>query len=112
MRGIVGSRQINPSLASGNPNDVRYGEGQYISDTVPEPETGAWLSGVFREMPFLPERFSHSVELDVTGLPVVEGRQQFLLVRNTAPLGVGDRIMSHGTNLNALSESSVGQQER
>ncbi|WP_371861562.1 HYD1 signature containing ADP-ribosyltransferase family protein [Pseudoduganella armeniaca] len=74
MRGIVDSKRLNPSLKSINPNDVRYGHGQYLSDIVPGSKTPAQLSKAFINNPFQGARYSHFVEIDVTTLNVVQGR--------------------------------------
>ena len=35
MEGILQTKVIKPSLKEPNPKDVRYGNGQYLSDIVP-----------------------------------------------------------------------------
>ena len=52
MNGILESGELNPSLKALNPNDVRYGNGQYLSDIVPGTKTPAQLSRAFINNPF------------------------------------------------------------
>ncbi len=52
LNGITDSQQLNPSLQSVNPNDVRYGNGQYLSDIVPGTMSPAQLSRAFIGNPF------------------------------------------------------------
>ncbi len=51
-QGIIQSKSIHPSLKANNPKDVRFGEGQYISDIVPHTKRPSQLSMIF---------FSHSL---------------------------------------------------
>ena len=74
QKGILDSGQLNPSLKSINPADARYGNGQYLTDLAPGARTGPQLSRALVGNPFQGARFSHYLEIDVTGLDVVEGR--------------------------------------
>ena len=98
MMGILASQSINPSLASNNPNDVLYGEGQYFSDIPPGTMTLPQLSSRFIRLPFQGQRFSNYVTVDVTGLNVVMGRPHVYLVPNTQPLNVTGRVVDSGRN--------------
>ncbi|WP_412759201.1 HYD1 signature containing ADP-ribosyltransferase family protein [Neobacillus mesonae] len=42
--GILDSNQLNPSLKANNPKDVRFGNGQYLSDITLETKTPAQLA--------------------------------------------------------------------
>lgn len=91
---ILASGQLNPSLANRSPNDVRYGEGQYLSDIVPGTKTGGELSAAFMRIPFQDQRFTHYVEIDVHGLDVHWGRRGVFVIPNQEPLDIGGRVVS------------------
>ncbi|WP_443047541.1 HYD1 signature containing ADP-ribosyltransferase family protein [Streptomyces sp. KMM 9044] len=74
MNGIVGSKKLNASTKEASPKDVRYGDGQYLSDVAPGAKTCAQLSRCFLGHPFSGRRFTNYVEIDVRGLNVVKGR--------------------------------------
>jgi ADP-ribosyltransferase of polymorphic toxin system len=94
--GIIESEALNPSLKAVNPADVRYGNGQYLSDIVPGTQTPAQLSRQFLGMPFQGSRFAHFVEIDVGGLNVVRGRSGVFVVPNEVPLDQTGRILGSG----------------
>lgn len=94
--GILESEALNPSLKALNPADARYGNGQYLSDIVPGTRTPAQLSRDFLGAPFWGSRFSHFVEIDVSGLNVVQGRPGVFVVPNEGPLLLAGRIVRSG----------------
>ena len=47
MEGILQTKVIKPSLKELNPKDVRYGNGQYLSDIVPGTKTPSQLGRQF-----------------------------------------------------------------
>jgi RHS repeat-associated protein len=98
MKGIVDTGQLNPSLRRLNPTDVRYGDGQYLSDISPGTKTSAQLSRAFLGQPFQGQRFTHFVEIDVDGLNVVEGRANVFVVPGQEPLDLTGRVVSFGAN--------------
>ena len=98
MNGILNSGQLNPSLKSVNPNDVRYGNGQYLSDIAPGTMTSGQLSRQFIGMPFQAERFTHYIEIDTSGMNVIEGRPNVFVAPNEQPLDLSGRIISYGKN--------------
>ncbi len=67
QKGFVDSGQLNPSLRELNPNDARYGNGQYLSDIKPGTMTSNQLSHAFLGAPFWGSRFTNFAEIDVTG---------------------------------------------
>jgi hypothetical protein len=95
-RGITGSGELRPSLRANNPRDVRYGEGQYLSDFAPGTKTPAQLSREFLGQPFQGRRFTHYVEIDVTDLNVVQGRNGVFVVPGNQPLDLTGRIVGSG----------------
>jgi hypothetical protein len=92
---ILASGVLLPSTASRNPNDVRYDNGQYLSDIPPGTMTTAHLSRRFLNLPFYGRRFTHFVEINVDGLQVVAGRAGVLVVPNELPLDVSTRVVRH-----------------
>ncbi len=98
MRLIVETGYLNPSLKANNPNDVRYGDGQYLTDIPPGTKTPAQLSRLFIDNPFQGRRFTHYVAINVDGLPVVLGRPHVYVLPNVMPLFVGDRLVGYGAN--------------
>ena len=73
MNGIVESKKWNPSLKANNPKDVRYGNGQYLSDIRPETTKPTSLAAKFI---YYANRYkyTHYVEIDVTDLNVIQER--------------------------------------
>lgn len=98
LAGIRDSHQLWASTRAANPKDARYGDGQYLTDIVPGTRTLAQLSRAFLGHPFSGRRFTHYVEIDVTGLKVVRGRDHVYVVPNDGPLDITDRIVSWGAN--------------
>jgi hypothetical protein len=96
MNGIVGSGELRASTKAINPSDVRYGNGQYVSDFTPGTKTPAQLSREFLGQPFQGRRFTHYVEVDVTGLDVVQGRNGVFVIPGDTPLDLTGRIIGHG----------------
>jgi hypothetical protein len=98
MNGILDSQTLNPSLGAVNPTDARYGDGQYLSGIVPGTRSNASLSATFIWRPYQGRRFTNYVEIDVSGLPVIQGRPHVFLVPGGAPLDLSGRIVSSGVN--------------
>ena len=96
LEGITQSQRLNPSLKALNPNDVRYGNGQYLSDFVPGTKTPAQLSREFLGQPFQGQRYSNFIEIDVSGLNVIQGRNGVFVIPNETPLDLSGRIISSG----------------
>lgn len=88
LNGIVASQRINPSTFARSPADVRDGEGQYLSDIAPASKTPAELSREFLGFPFQKRRFTHFVEIDVTGFKVTKGRTGVFVIPSEQPLDV------------------------
>ncbi len=98
MKGILDSGRLNPSLKSVNPQDARYGNGQYLSDIAPGTKTCAQLSRCFLGQPFQGQRFTNYVEINADGLNVTQGRPNVFVVPGEYPLDLTNRIMSFGAN--------------
>ncbi len=98
QEGILRSGQLRASLKSTNPKDARYGDGQYLSDIVPGSKKNSQLSSSFVRSPYHGARFTHYVEIDVTGLEVVMGREHVYVILGKAPLDVAGRIVGWGKN--------------
>ena len=96
MTGIVETKKLNPSLKANNPNDCFYGEGQYLSDIVPGTKSPAQLSRSFIYNPFQGAKYAYYVEIDVTDLDVVYGRDNVFVIFNQESLDLMNRIVSYG----------------
>ncbi|WP_216361732.1 HYD1 signature containing ADP-ribosyltransferase family protein, partial [Xanthomonas arboricola] len=96
MNGILDSQSMNPSLKALNPNDVRYGNGQYFSDIAPGTMNPAQLSRAFINNPFQGARYTHFIEIDTAGLNVIQGRPGVYVVPNEVPLDLAGRIPNNG----------------
>jgi hypothetical protein len=96
MNGILESGQLNPSLKALNPKDAFYGDGQYLTDIIPGTSTPGQLSKAFINNPWQGAKFSNFVEIDTTGLNIVQGRDGVFLVPGSGPLDISGRIMSFG----------------
>ena len=96
VNGIVNSGRLNPSLKALNPNDVRYGNGQYLSDIAPGTMTPAQLSRKFINNPFQGARYTHFVEIDTAGLNIIQGRAGVYVVPNEVPLSLSGRLTNSG----------------
>jgi hypothetical protein len=98
LNGIRVSDVLLPSLREANPQDARYGDGQYLSDVPPGSMSLAQLSRRLVGVPWQGRRFTHYVELDVTGLALVECRSCVILIPGREPLQLDGRIVSWGAN--------------
>ncbi|HVU09418.1 MAG TPA: HYD1 signature containing ADP-ribosyltransferase family protein [Verrucomicrobiae bacterium] len=96
LSGILDSGELNPSLKALNPNDVRYGNGQYLSDIVPGTMTPAQLSRQFLGQPFQGAKYTSYIEIDVSGLNVIQGRPGVFVIPGETPLDLTGRIISSG----------------
>ena len=95
MNGIVDSNQLNPSLKANNPKDARYGDGQYLSDVKPDTQTPVGLAKLFINVPNK-YKYTHYVEIDVTDLDVIKGRDGVFVIPNDSPFDLTDRIIGTG----------------
>lgn len=96
LEGILSSQRLLASLAVNNPADVRFGNGQYLSDLEPGIKNPAQLSRALLGQPFQGRRFTHYLEIDVTGLIVVQGRGNIFVIPNDVPLDLAGRIVRSG----------------
>ncbi len=96
--GIISSGEMYPSLRANNPKDARFGDGQYFTDILPHTKTSAQLARIFLGVPWGAARFSHFLQLDLTGLNVQLGRQHVYVVQNSGNLSVSGRVLDHGVN--------------
>lgn len=96
LSGILDSGELNPPLKALNPNDVRYGNGQYLSDIVPGTKTSAQLSREFLGQPFQGAKYTHYLEIDVSDLNVIQGRPGVFVIPGETSLDLTGRIISSG----------------
>ncbi|AHH98570.1 HYD1 signature containing ADP-ribosyltransferase family protein [Kutzneria albida] len=97
---ILDSNELWASTKEHNPKDARYGDGQYLSDIAPGTKTGGQLSAAFLHVPWAGRKFSHFVEIDVTGLDVyqVKDRPNVFYIPGDKPLNLHGRIVRIGRN--------------
>lgn len=93
------TQELRPSLEINKPNDVRYGDGQYVSDIPPRTKNSDELSRAFINNPFQGVKFSHYIEVDITDLQVVKGRDGVYVIPNDKSLDLTGRIISYGENM-------------
>jgi hypothetical protein len=98
LQAILSTEQLLPSTGAHSPNDVRYCDGQYLTDIEPGTMTGAQLSRRLLGHPFQGRRFTHYLALDIARLKVVEGRPNVWIIPNTMPLDIGGRVVRSGSN--------------
>ncbi|MFN7769727.1 MAG: HYD1 signature containing ADP-ribosyltransferase family protein, partial [Planctomycetaceae bacterium] len=96
LGGITESNSLRASTKARNPSDVRYGNGQYVSDFAPGTKTPAQLSREFLGQPFQGKRFTHYIEIDVTDLQVIQGRNGVFVIPNDVPLDLTGRVIGSG----------------
>jgi hypothetical protein len=96
LQGILSSGLLWSSKSTTSPRDVRYGNGQYLTDIVPGTMTAAQVSRALLGHPFSAVRFSHFLEIDITGLHVIKGRRHVLVIPNENALDVTGRVVRYG----------------
>ncbi len=94
--GILKTNKILPSLKANNPKDARFGEGQYLSDIVPNTKRPSQLSMIFFGIPWAGKRFHYHINIDVDGLNVIYGRQYVYVIQSGEPLDISKRLSGHG----------------
>ncbi|WP_435015440.1 HYD1 signature containing ADP-ribosyltransferase family protein [Tundrisphaera sp. TA3] len=107
MRAILESGRLLASTAAANPQDVRYGDGQYLSNVVPGTKTPAQLSRESLNQPFQGRKFTHYIAIEVEGLELIWGRPGVCVIPNVRPLELGRRLVGFGEN-SAPPESRRG----
>jgi hypothetical protein len=98
LQAILKGLELRPSLAQARPQDVRYGDGQYLCSVPPGSLSGAQLSRLLLGHPFSGHRFTHYLAIDVSGLEVHQGRAEIFVVPNSGNLDLTGRILSTGRN--------------
>ena len=95
LNGILSTNTIKPSLKANNPKDARYGDGQYFSDLNLAKYTATQLALNFLHVPNQ-YKYTHYIEVDVTGLNVIEYRNHVYCINSSEPLDITGRIVSTG----------------
>ncbi|MER7760701.1 HYD1 signature containing ADP-ribosyltransferase family protein [Streptomyces sp. NPDC097619] len=96
--GILASQELRPSTQAANPNDAKFGDGQYLTDIQPGTKRPGQLSAAFYRVPWLGRKVSHYVSIDVRGLDVRKGREGVFYILNSEPLDLAGRIVGSGRN--------------
>ena len=86
---------IKPSIKADNPKDARAGDGQYFSDILPETTTPMRLAIKFKHVAnkYL---YTHYIEVDVTGLIMIEYKLNLFVHNSTLPLDIRKRVVRFG----------------
>jgi hypothetical protein len=95
---ITSSQELRASLKAGNPKDARHGDGQCLPDVKPGAKTLGQLSAAVLRVPWAGRKFTHYLEIDVSGLNVVEGRPGVFVTPNSGSLDLTGRILGSGRN--------------
>jgi hypothetical protein len=98
LQAIMNSLELLPSLARRRPQDVRYGDGQYLCSVRPGTMTAAQLSRLLLGHPFSGHRYTHYLAIDVAGLVVHQGRPEIFVIPNSGSLDLTGRIIATGRN--------------
>jgi len=106
LRGILKTMQLHASTSQKNRADVRYGDGQYLSDIPPGSKTASQLSRAFLNLPFHGKRFTHFVAIEVEGMPLIHGREGVFVVPNHEPLDLTGRIVDSGVSFAGHDEGT------
>jgi HYD1 signature containing ADP-ribosyltransferase len=98
LQSILSSQELLPSTRATSPSDVRYGNGQYLTDIKPGTMISAEIARRLLRVPFARHRFTHYLEIEVSGLRVIQGRPGVYVIPNNKPLPLQGRIVSSGAN--------------
>ncbi|MEU3724329.1 putative T7SS-secreted protein [Streptomyces sp. NPDC031705] len=99
-QGLLESEEMWPSVKEKNPKDARFGDGQYLSSIEPGTKRPGQLSFAFLRIPYQGRKFTHFIEIDVSGLEVWRSieRPDVYVIPNDGNLSLTDRIIRHGKN--------------
>jgi hypothetical protein len=97
LQGIRTSNELRASIWKAGTKDVRYGNGQYLTDIIPGTRSNASLA---RQLIGIPNKykFTHFVAIDVSGLEVIKGRAGVFVIPNEGPLDLAGRLIGSGAN--------------
>jgi len=96
LNGILNEGKLNPSLKARRPRDVKYGNGQYLTDIEPGTMEPKKLSNALVNNQHQAEKFTHYLEINPAGLNVIKGRSGVYVIPNEGPLDLNNRIISSG----------------
>ncbi|WP_298279496.1 HYD1 signature containing ADP-ribosyltransferase family protein [uncultured Bradyrhizobium sp.] len=94
--GILEGKKLNPSLKALRPRDVKFGNGQYLTDIPPGTMSPRDLSQALVNNSHQGDKFTHYLEINSDGLDVVKGREGVYVIPNEVPLDLNNRIVSSG----------------
>ena len=96
MQGILSSESLNPSIKISSTRDARMGSGQYLTDIVPGSKTAGQTSRALFGVPWNTQKVSNYIEIDVSDLNVLKGRDGVFYIPGESGLDLTGRIMSFG----------------
>jgi HYD1 signature containing ADP-ribosyltransferase len=93
---ILEGKKLNPSLKAVRPRDVKFGNGQYLTDIPPGTMSPRDLSQALVNNSHQGGKFTHYLEINSDGLHVVKGREGVYVIPNEVPLDLNNRIVGSG----------------
>ena len=96
IQGILNSEKLNPSIKTLTTKDARLGSGQYLTDIVPGSKTLGQTSRILFGTPWNIRKVSYYIEIDISELNVLKGRDGVYYIPNENILDLSNRIVSFG----------------
>ena len=90
---IMESKVLNPSIGMKN---ARFGNGQYFTDIAPGMFTKGQTSYRLYGVPWNGRRLTHYIEVETSGLNIINNKPFNFLNPSTAPLNLNGRILGGG----------------
>ena len=89
------SGELLPSIGMIN---ARHGAGQYFTDLTSEYTAGQVSRRLFG-VPWITSKFTHYIDVDLTGLNIIKNMLDNYLVLGTSCLSLNGRIVNHGSSI-------------
>lgn len=93
---IMTSFELRPSIGAKN---ARYGSGQYFTDIAPGQFRRGQVSKKLFGVPWVKHKLKYFIEIDISGLEVIENGPSNYRVPGTDNLYIKPRIVSHGQSV-------------
>lgn len=90
------SKVLKPSIGVKN---ARHGPGQYLTDLSSEGLTPGQVSRQLYGVPWNETKVSHFIDIDVSGLNVINNAPGNFLIPGTKGLPLGERIINGGASV-------------
>lgn len=86
-------------LSSVGAKNARHGSGQYFTDLMAGDLTSGQVSRRLFGVPWNSNKLTNFIDVDLSGLKVIENTSNNFLVPNTASLSLQGRIINHGVSI-------------